>query len=316
MAAREHVLDASKIHHAWDNSLPPAIEIDPGDVVHCETDEVTKSQVTMGAPSSALTSLDFQMLYPLAGPIYVKGAEPGDILEVEILDLQPGSWGWTGLIPGLGLLAEDFVEPYIRYFDLTNGEYAELREDIRIPLQPFLGTMGVATDEPGAHMVLPPTKGGGNIDTRHLNVGARLLLPVYLPGAMFSAGDAHAAQGDGEVCVTGIECPMSFSLRFNVRKGHSLRPWSYQFITPPGPLQPKYDERGYYVASALGPDLMTNAQNAVLDLIDWLVVEKDLSREDAYILCSLAADLKISQIVDRPNWSVSAYLALSVFREL
>nr|MDQ6922122.1 acetamidase/formamidase family protein [Candidatus Dormibacteraeota bacterium] len=173
--------------------------------------------------------------------------------------------------------------------------------------------MGVATDDPGPIDVLPPTKGAGNIDTRHLNVGARLYLPVFVPGAMFSAGDCHAAQGDGEVCVTGIECPMAFSLRFDVRKGDSLRPWSYQFQTPPGPLQPKSDERGYFATTALGPDLMENAQNAVRDLIQWLGREHGLSREDAYVLCSLAADLKISQIVDRPNYGVSAYLTLSVF---
>jgi len=131
---------------------------------------------------------------------------------------------------------------------------------------------------------------------------------------MFSAGDCHAAQGDGEVCVTGIECPMAFSLRFDVKKGQSLPPWRYQFVTPPGALQPKSDARGYFASTALGPDLMENAKNAVRDLITWLGTEHGLSREDAYILCSLAADLKISQIVDQPNWGVSAYMALSVFR--
>ncbi|GAC1556993.1 MAG: acetamidase/formamidase family protein [Herpetosiphon sp.] len=314
MAGREHTLDRTKIHFKWDNSLPPAIEIESGDVVHCETEEVTNGQVQPGKPASILATLDFDQLYPLAGPIFVKGAEPGDVLEVEILSMKPLKWGWTGLIPGLGLLAEDFPDAYIRYFDLTTGDSTKFRDDIHIPLQPFCGTMGVATDEAGQHMVLPPTKGGGNIDTRHLNVGARLHLPVYVPGALFSAGDCHGTQGDGEVCVTGLECPMAFSLRFNVLKGRTLPPWRYQFITPPGPLQPKSDERGYFVSSALGPDLMTNAKNAVRGLIDWLETTHHLSREDGYVLCSLAADLKISQIVDAPNWGVSAYLALSVFR--
>jgi len=309
----EHVLERGRVHYQWDNSLEPAIEIEPGDVVHCETEEVTDGQVTPGCPASALGSIDFSRLYPLAGPIFVKGAEPGDVLEVEMLRLEPLDWGWTGILPGLGLLAEDFTEPYIRHFDLTNG-YAELREDIRIPLQPFCGTMGVATDEPGQHAVLPPTKGAGNIDTRHLNVGTRLFLPVFVPGAKFSAGDCHAAQGDGEVCVTGIECPMSFSLRFDVRKDRRARPWRYQFVTPPGSLQPRSDERGYFACTALGPDLMENAKNAVRDVIEWLGEEHGLSPQDAYVLCSLAADLKISQIVDQPNFSVSAYLALSVFR--
>lgn len=310
----EHVIERGRVHYKWDNRIEPVVEIDPGDVVHFETEEVTDGQVTPGAPASVLGQIDFARLYPLAGPVFVRGAEPGDVLEIEMLKLQPLDWGWSGVLPGLGLLAEDFTEPYLRHFDLTNGEYAELREDIRIPLQPFCGTMGVATDEPGPHDILPPTKGGGNIDTRHLGVATRLRLPVFVPGALFSAGDCHAAQGDGEVCVTGIECPMAFSLRFDLRKGVALRPWSYQFVTPPGPLQPRSDERGYFGTTALGPDLMEDSKNAVRDLIAWLGHEHGLGREDAYVLCSLAADLKISQIVDQPNWGVSAYLALSVFR--
>ena len=310
---REHTLDRRKVHHKWDKRNPPAIEIESGDTVHCETAEVTNDQVTPGCAASVIGRIDFAQLYPLAGPIYVKSAEPGDILEIEILRLEPLQWGWAGIIPGLGLLAEDFTEPYIRHFDLSNGSTAPLGDNIRIPIQPFCGTMGVATDEEGALDVLPPTKGAGNIDTRHLTAGTRLHLPVYVKGALFSAGDCHAAQGDGEVCVTGLECPMKFSLRFNVRKGRTLPPWRYEFVTPPGALQARSDARGYFVHSALGPDLMTNAKNAVRGVIDWLVGEKGLSREDAYVLCSLAADLKISQIVDAPNWGVSAYLALSVF---
>ncbi|MCU0493305.1 MAG: acetamidase/formamidase family protein [Chloroflexaceae bacterium] len=310
----EYVLDKGKVHHKWDNSLPPVLEVESGDVVHCETRDVTNDQVTPGCSADVLGKLDFSQLYPLAGPIYVKGAQPGDILEIEILKMQTLDWGWTGLIPGLGLLPEDFTSPYLRHFDLTNGETAPLRDDIHIPIQPFCGTMGVALDEPGAHDVLPCGKGGGNIDTRHLNVGAKLYLPVFVPGGMFSAGDCHAAQGDGEVCVTGIECPMQFSLRFSLVQGRSLRPWSYQFYTAPGPIQPKYDANGYFVTTAIGPDLMTNSKNAVRDMIAWLGREKGLSPEDAYVLCSLAADLRISQIVDAPNWCVSCYLALSVFR--
>ena len=162
--------------------------------------------------------------------------------------------------------------------------------------------------------MLPPTKGAGNIDTRHLTAGTRLYLPVFVPGALFSAGDCHGAQGDGEVCVTGIECPMTFSLRFGVIKGGHMRPWSYHFVTPAAPASAaRATPRATTRSTALGPDLMENAQNAVRDTIGWLTKEKGLSREDAYILCSLAGDLRISQIVDQPNWGVSFYLALSVF---
>jgi len=310
---REHRVGRDQIHYKWDNSLPPAVEVESGDVVHFDTEEVTSGQINKGDPAVKLTQLDFNRLYPLGGPVFVKGAQPGDVLEVDIIDLRPGAWGWTGMIPGLGLLAADFPDPYIRYFDLGDRKTAELRKDIQIPLAPFCGTMGVATDDPGPVDVLPPTKGAGNVDTRHLTAGTKLYLPVYVPGALFSAGDCHGAQGDGEVCVTGIECPMTFSLRFGVIKAGHMRPWSYHFVTPAGALQPKSDTRGYYVVTALGPDLMENARNAVRDTIGWLTKEKHLSREDAYVLCSLAGDLRISQIVDQPNWGVSFYLALSVF---
>ncbi len=312
-SVREHQIGKQQIHYKWDKSNKPAATVDPGDVVQFETEEVTSGQIKMGDPAVKLTQLDFNKLYPLGGPVFVKGAEPGDVLEVEILELKPGAWGWTGIIPGLGLLAADFSDPYIRYFELGDRTSAELRHDIHIPLAPFCGTMGVATDADGPVDVLPPTKGAGNIDTRHLTAGTRLRLPVFVEGALFSAGDCHGAQGDGEVCVTGIECPMSFSLRFSVIKDGGMRPWSYHFITPAAPLQPKSDRAGYYCVTALGPDLMENARNAVRDTIAWLIREKGLGREDAYVLCSLAGDLRISQIVDQPNWGVSFYMPLSVF---
>jgi len=311
---REHQVGRDQIHYKWDRTNAPAVEIEPGDVVHFDTEEVTSGQLKKGDPAEKLTQLDFNRLYPLGGPVYVKGAKAGDVLEVDILSLQPGAWGWTGLIPGLGLLASDFPDPYVRYFDLGNRKTAELRHDIHIPVAPFCGTMGVALDVDGPVDVLPPTKGAGNIDTRHLTAGTKLYLPVYVDGALFSAGDCHGAQGDGEVCVTGIECPMTFSLRFSLKRGASLRPWSYQFVTPPAAsLQPASDSKGYHAATALGPDLMENARNAVRDTIGWVSAEHGLSREDAYILCSLAGDLRISQIVDQPNWGVSFYLPLSVF---
>ncbi|HKV89230.1 MAG TPA: acetamidase/formamidase family protein [Candidatus Dormibacteraeota bacterium] len=310
---KEHVIGKDTFHFKWDHSLPPAVEIQAGEVVRFETEEVTAGQLKKGDPAARLGELDFDRLYPLGGPVYVHGAMPGDVLEVEILELKTGAWGWAAILPGLGLLQSDFTDPYVRYFDLEDRTSAELRHDIHIPIAPFCGTMGVATDEPGAHDVLPPTKGAGNIDTRHLTAGARLYLPVFVPGALFSAGDCHAAQGDGEVCVTGIECPMTFSLRFGVVKGGSLRPWSYHFVTPAAPLQPRSDAAGYHAVTALGPDLMENARNAVRDTIGWLVADHGLSREDAYVLCSLAGDLRISQIVDQPNFGVSFYLPLTVF---
>jgi acetamidase/formamidase len=140
VGAREHTVGKDTFHYKWDNSLPPAVEIEPGEVVHFETEEVTAGQLKNGDPASRLGELDFDRLYPLGGPVYVKGAEPGDALEVEILDLKPGSWGWSAILPGLGLLASDFPEPYVRYFELGGRTSAELRHDIHIPIAPFCGS--------------------------------------------------------------------------------------------------------------------------------------------------------------------------------
>jgi acetamidase/formamidase len=307
---REHFLPAEKVHFVWNNALPPALEIDPGDVVVYDLRDVTDNQITPASTADALTTLDWSRIYPLGGPVFVKGAKPGDVLEVEILDLHPKGWGWTGIIPGFGLLGEEFNKPYLRIWDLSPGDHTFLREDIRIPLDPFCGTMGVAPEEKGEFPVMPPGKFGGNMDIRHLTKGATLLLPVQVEGALFSCGDCHAAQGDGEVCVTGIEAPMHVALRFRVRKDRSIP--EPQFLTP-GPLTSKYDGKGYYATTGISPDLLEASRKAVRHMIDHLVHTYHLTPEDAYVLCSVAVDLKISEVVDKPNWIVSAYLPLSIF---
>jgi acetamidase/formamidase len=307
----EHELDRSKIHFTWNPAHPPALTVDPGDVVHCWTQEVTNGQVTRDSGPDALAQVDLSRIYPLAGPIAVHGAQPGDALEIEILSLKPDDWGWTGILPGLGLLAEEFTQPYIKHFDLSDGKTTRFDEQVVLPLQPFCGTMGVAPAEPGDRSVLPPGDFGGNMDIRHLNEGCTLLLPVNVEGALFSAGDCHAVQGDGEVCVTGIECPMSFSLRFGVRKGTNLP--SPQFMVKRSPVSDHDRSAGYYATTGVGPDLMEDAQNAVRRMIDWLGSEHHLAPEEAYLLSSLAGDLKISEIVDQPNWIVSFYMPLTIF---
>jgi acetamidase/formamidase len=307
----EHRLDRGKIHTKWNNALPPAVVVQPGDVVHCWTQEVTNGQITPGCAAEAIPRLNFDEIYPLAGPIAVEGAEPGDTLVVDILAVTPDDWGFTAIIPGLGLLAEDFGAPYIRHFDLSDRQTTRLNDRIRIPLQPFCGTMGVAPAVPGEHHVLPPGDFGGNMDIRHLNAGCTLHLPVQVPGGLFSAGDCHAVQGDGEVCVTGIECPMSFSLRFGLRKAERLP--SPQFLVKRGRLSVHDTEAGYFATTGVGPDLLEDSKNAVRRMIDWLGKEHGLSPEDAYVLCSIAGDLKISEVVDAPNWIVSFYMPLAIF---
>jgi acetamidase/formamidase len=308
----EHDLDPARVHHVWDNALEPALAIRSGDVVHFQTPDGSDGQLPPGCPPEDLLTLDPARVYPLAGPVHVDGAQPGDALEVEILTMEPGAWGWCGIVPGLGLLPQDFPDPYIRHFPLEGRACAPLTDRVHVPLQPFCGTMGVAPAAPGPQPVMPPRRGGGNVDTRHLTVGARLVLPVEVPGALFSAGDAHAAQGDGEVCVNALECPMRFSLRFSVRERAALRHADYWFVTAPGSPQPASDPGGYFATAAVGPDLLDNARRAVRALIAWLGDEHGLAPQDAYLLCSLAADLRLSQVVDRPNLAAAAYLPLVV----
>jgi acetamidase/formamidase len=209
---RTHYLPDERVHFTWDVGHEPVLEIDSGDTVVVWTRDVSDNQIGPDSDTSVIAGLDWDRVYPLAGPIAVHGAAPGDTLAVEILELRAKDWGWTAIIPGLGLLPDDFASAYLRVFDLTNGKHAFLREDVAIPIEPFFGTMGVCPSGANNQAVMPPGTFGGNMDTRQLVQGATLYLPVQVEGALFSCGDAHAAQGDGEVCVTGIETPIGAAL--------------------------------------------------------------------------------------------------------
>jgi acetamidase/formamidase len=303
-------LDDTQPHAFWDNSLLPRLTIEPGDTVVFEVLEASANQIKPDSTTEVLGTLSFDPIHPLTGPVYINGAEPGDALEVEILSLEHKGWGWNAVIPGFGLLPDDFPNPYLHHYTL-DGDKCWFNPDICIPFEPFCGTMGVAPREMGRLNTIPPRENAGNIDIRHLTPGARLMLPVFVPGALFSCGDCHAAQGDGEVNGSAIESPMTVTLRFNVLKGANLP--ELRFITPPARKLTNADTGGYFVTTAAGPDLFKNAQQATRYMIDYLVAERGLTREQAYCLCGVVLDLKISQIVDAPNYIVSAYLPLGVF---
>jgi acetamidase/formamidase len=306
-----HHLDDSQPHAFWDNTLAPRIRIQPGDTVVFETLEASANQVTPDSSHDAVANLDFGLIHPLTGPVYVEGAEPGDALEVEILSVEHKGWGWNAVLPGFGLLADDFTEPYLHHYELK-GDTCIFSPDIHIPYEPFCGVMGVAPREDGRFTTIAPGAHGGNIDIRHLTPGSTAWFPVWVSGALFSCADCHAAQGDGEVNGTGIESPMTVTLRFNLVKGANLP--ELRFVTPPGKKLTVADTGGYYVRTAHGSDLYANAQNAIRYVIDYLEAERGLTRAQAYCLCGAAVDLKISEIVDAPNWIVSAYLPLGIFR--
>jgi acetamidase/formamidase len=305
-----HYFPTDRVHFTWDAGTEPVLTIADGDTVVYETRDVSDNQIGPDSDTSVIAGLDWTRVYPLSGPVFVEGAEPGDTLAIEVLDIHTKGWGWAAILPGLGLLADDFPEPYLRVFDLTEGDVTHFREDITVPLDPFLGTMGVCPAGASATPVMPPGVFGGNLDTRHLVKGTTLYLPVQEPGALFSTGDAHACQGDGEICVTGLESPMYATLRFTLEKRSIPGP---QYRTAPGPLTPAVDDGSFFATTGVGPDLFENARSATRAMIDHLVGEHGLSREDAYVLCSLVVDLKISEIVDAGQFVVSAVLPEAIF---
>jgi acetamidase/formamidase len=308
--AKTHYFPSDQVHFTWDAGNRPVLTVDSGDTVVVHTRDVSDNQITPDSTSEVIAGLDWDRVYPLAGPIAVQGARPGDTLAIEVLDLHTQGWGWTAVLPGLGLLSDDFTEPYLRIFDLTAGDVTHLREDIAIPIEPFMGTMGVCPAGASSQPVMPPGRFGGNLDTRQLTRGTTLYLPVEVEDALFSCGDAHAAQGDGEVCVTGLESPMYGALRFTLHKDRPIPAPQYRTS---GPLAPRVAAGDWYGTTGVGPDLYVGAQEAVRAMIDHLEAGHGLSREDAYLLCSLCVDLRISEIVDAGQYVVSALLPLAVF---
>jgi acetamidase/formamidase len=293
-------------HYGWDNRLAPAVRIAPGESLEFEVVDASGGQLSQGSTAAEVARLDFARINPVSGPVYVDGAEPGDILKVTVLSFAPSGWGWTANIPGFGLLAEEFKDPALHLwrYDPRAPAPAAFGAWARVPLKPFAGTIGVAPAEPGSHSIVPPRRVGGNMDLRDIAGGSELHLPVEVTGALFSVGDTHAAQGDGEVCGTALESPMRVALRFDLVK---RTPLAFPRLITPGPVTRHLDERGYQVTTGIGPDLMEAARAAVRSAVDWLTRERGMPAIEAYLLCSVCGDLRISEIVDVPNWTVSFY---------
>jgi acetamidase/formamidase len=296
----------------WDNSRPAAITIAPGDTVEFRDIDAAMGQLSPKSTAADIPKLDFDRINPISGPVYVDGAAQGDALKVTLIGFEPLGWAWTAIVPGFGLLAQEFTQPalHIWSFDPSFAQPALYGPGARVPLKPFCGTIGLAPAAPGAYSTIPPHEAGGNMDIRDLSEGVDLYLPVQVPGALFSIGDSHAAQGDGEVCGTAIEAPMNVCARFDLIKGANLR--FPRFVTH-GPVTRHLDAKGYEVTTGIGPDLMEASRNAVRGMIDLLGRQHALSPEHAYMLCSVCADMRISEIVDLPNWVVSCYLPRLIF---
>ncbi|MBD1548296.1 acetamidase/formamidase family protein [Roseibium aggregatum] len=304
--AASYTIHAAQHHFGWDNSIAPVEKVAPGTVLEFECNDSSAGQLTPESTVKDVAEMDFGKINPVNGPIHVDGAEPGDALVVKIHQFKPSGFGWTANIPGFGLLADQFKDPalHVWSYDKDNLGMSAFSPHGKVPLKPFAGTIGVAPAEAGLHSIVPPRRVGGNMDIRDLAAGTTLYLPIEVAGALFSIGDTHAAQGDGEVCGTAIESPMSVVLELDLIKGADLK--MPRFETP-GPVTRHLDEKGYEVTTGIGENLFEGAQAAVSNMIDLLCARHGYSAVDAYMLCSVCGDLRISEIVDEPNWVVSFY---------
>lgn len=302
----EHTLSAEPTHSRWDRDLPPRLSIEPGDTVRLACVDASGAQVHPGMTVADYAGIDRGRIHALTGPIYIEGAEAGDVLQIDVLKVAHRGWGWSSIVPGLGFLKQRFAEPYLFHWQLESAVSRSLAPAV-VPLRPFCGVMGVAPAEPGQFRTRPPGIFGGNMDVRDLYSGSTLYLPVLNSGALFSAGDAHAAQGDGEVCINGIECPADVTLRFRLHKQRSLA----------GPLvespasKPETGADSWIVVDS-ATDAALAARSATSRMIDLLTAQWGFSEVHAYLLCSVAMHLRLSQVVNEPMFTVSAVLPKSV----
>jgi len=334
--------------------------VSPGEEVSIDTRDAFDGQITPGTTAKDLARLSTGVLHPLTGPIYVKGAKPGDVLEVEFLDIIAQAHAYSVILPGLGFLRDVIHGPYAVHWQIKDGWATSVEiPGVRIPGAPFMGVSGVApsaeklkewTDReqralergdlvfppdpagavPGGPCGLhglrttPPRENGGNADVKQLTKGSRLFIPVFRDGALFSTGDGHVAQGDGEVCVTAVEMGATAVARFNVHSGLATR----RKVTAPVFTHHRYFADPKYAVPERflgvmgfpinkqgeneGENLTLACRNALLNMIE-LLRERGFTREQAYVICSVSVDLHISQVVDVPNVVVSALLPEAIF---
>ena len=305
-----HTIHCKHRHFAWDNQIAPVKTVAPGETITFEILDAWDGQLSPSSTVDEISRGDPARVNPVTGPVYIDGARPGDTLAVKIDSYRPSGWGWTANIPGFGLLADDFPDPalHIWTYDPTGHAPMLFGDHAKVPVAPFAGTAGVALAEPGRHSVIPPRRVGGNMDVRDLVAGSTLYLPVEVEGALFSIGDTHAAQGDGEVCGTAVESPMEATLTFDLIKGEQSA-----FPRLERPEAAAQQKGPVDITLGIGPDLFEASRDAVRAMIDQLTRREKMSAVDAYMLCSVAGDLRISQIVDAPNWTVSFHMPRQIF---
>ena len=297
----EYTLTADQTHNRFSASIPPVLTVPSGAVIEAFTEEASDQQFDLNSDIEDVVNLDFNPIHPLTGPVYVEGAMPGDILAVTLHEIELGDWGWTAIAPGFGFLAEEMTEPAIKTFELGKDKKAvEFVNGISIPLNPFPGVMGVAPQTTEMLSTIPPRANGGNMDDPNIIKGTTVYFPVFVEGALFSIGDAHAAQGLGEVSGTAIEAPMRFVYEVEViKETRTIQ-------------EPQYETESYYAVTAFATTIDEAAKKATRYMMDYLEDTQGLSRQEAYILCSLAGDLKIAEVVDVPHVLVTMHISKEV----
>ncbi|MFN2432594.1 MAG: acetamidase/formamidase family protein [Gemmatimonadota bacterium] len=298
----DYTLSADRTHNRFSRTIAPTLRVPSGAVVEVFTKEATDGQLSPESTADDLAALDFDPIHPLTGPVYVEGAEPGDVLAVTLHEIELGDWGWAAVVPGFGFLAEEFPQPWLRTWRFEGGQdVVRFADGVELPLRPFPGVMGVAPATDSLLVTIPPRANGGNMDNHHLVEGTTVYFPVFVPGALFSVGDTHAVQGDGEVSGTAIEAPMRIVYEVNVVNEGRRIP------------EPQYETDDYYAVTAFATTLDEAAKKATRYMIDYLVEARGMHRTDAYVLCSLAGDLKISEVVDVPHVLVSMHMPKGIF---
>ena len=301
-----HCLSEKCIHKTWNRKQKPLLFIKPGDQVTISSPDASNGEITRASTTADIAKIDYRQLDPLVGPIYIEGASPGDALEIEVLDLKILSWGWNACLPDFGLLSDEIPDPYLKIWELDR-DHIEMPNGAKFKLRPMIGCIGVAPGEDGDYASITPTNAAGNIDVRYLGVGAKLYVPVFNEGALLSAADGHAIQGDGEINGTAIECPMEMSLKINLVKNAGIE--APEILTG----DTFAAEEGYRIFTGVGPDMMAATRDAARRAIAPLARSQNVSELEAYAMLGLVGELRIHEVVDKPNWVVGCMLPRRLF---
>ena len=296
----QYFLTKDQTHNKFSSAIPPVLRVPSGAVIDAYTEDASDEQFHQHSTEASLDSLSFDPIHPLTGPVYVEGAMPGDVLKVTLHKIELGDWGWNAILPGFGFLADTLKVKYMRTYDLgKDKQYVQFNDKIKIPLKPFPGVMGVAPPTEDMLSTIPPRANGGNMDDPNMTEGSVIYLPVFVEGALFSIGDAHATQGLGEVCGTAIEIPSHIIYQLDVIKDRTIQ-------------EPQYETGDFYATTGFATTIEKKKKKACLYMVEYLEEVHKLSTEEAYALCSLAGDLKIAEVVDLPHMLVTMHLPKEV----